>query len=124
VSLTLDELLAASGLTRHQLSSLEEYGLVQGHAVADGRYYDGEDLVIAQKSAGFLAHGVEARHLRMFKTAAEREAALLEQLVMPLVKQRNADGQQQAHETVVELAGLAQSLRAALLRAALSKDLG
>jgi DNA-binding transcriptional MerR regulator len=124
VSLTVDELLAASGLTRQQLTSLEEYGLVQGHAVADDHYYDGEDLVIAQKSAGFLAHGVEARHLRMFKTAAEREASLLEQLVMPLVKQRNADGQQQAHETVVELAGLAQSLRAALLRAALSKDLG
>ncbi|HMJ74762.1 MAG TPA: MerR family transcriptional regulator [Iamia sp.] len=123
VSLTADELLAASGLTRLQLSSLEEYGLVRGHAVADGRYYDGEDLVIAQKSAGFLSRGIEARHLRMFKTAAEREAALLESLVMPLVKQRNAEGQQQAHDTVVELASLAQGLRAAFLRAALSDQL-
>ena len=123
VSLTLDELLAASGLTRLQLASLEEYGLVRGHAVADDRYYDGEDLVIAQKSAGFLTRGIEARHLRMFKTAAEREAALLESLVMPLVKQRNVEGQQQAHETVAELAALGQALRAAFLRAALSDQL-
>jgi DNA-binding transcriptional MerR regulator len=123
VSLTVDEMLAASGLTRLQLASLEEYGLVRGHAVADDRYYDGEDLVIAQKSVGFLSRGIEARHLRMFKTAAEREAALLESLVMPLVKQRNAEGQQQAHETVAELAALGQSLRAAFLRAALSDQL-
>lgn len=123
VSLTLDELLAASGLTRQQLASLEEYGLVRGHAVADDRYYDGEDLVVAQKSAAFLSRGIEARHLRMFKTAAEREAALLESLVLPLVKQRNAEGQQQAHETVAELAAVGQSLRAAFLRAALADTL-
>jgi DNA-binding transcriptional MerR regulator len=123
VSLTVDELLAASGLTRQQLASLEEYGLVRGHAVADDRYYNGEDLVIAQKAAGFLSRGLEARHLRMFKTAAEREAALLESLVMPLVKQRSAEGQQQAHETVAELAALGQGLRAAFLRAALSDQL-
>lgn len=123
VSLTSDELLAASGLTRMQLQSLEEYGLVAGHTVGDDRFYDGEDLVVAQKAAGFLTRGVEARHLRMYKVAAEREAALLEQLVLPLVKQRNADGQRQATETVAELAALGQSLRAALLRAALGKDL-
>ncbi len=123
VSLTLDELLAASGLTRAQLQSLEEYGLIAGHAVGDDRFYDGEDLVVAQKGAGFLARGVEARHLRMYKVAAEREAALLEQLVLPLVKQRNADGHRQATETVAELAALGQSLRAALLRTALGKDL-
>ncbi len=123
VSLTADELLAASGLTRSQLASLEEYGLVKGHAVADDRYYDGEDLVIAQKSATFLAHGVEARHLRMFKTAAEREASLLEQLVLPLVKQRSADAHQQAQATVAELASVGQALRAAFLRSALSDQL-
>lgn len=123
VSLTVDELLAASGLTRQQLSSLEEYGLVRGHSVTGDRYYDGEDLVIAQKAAGFLSRGIEARHLRMFKTAAEREAALLESLVMPLVKQRSAEGQQQAHQTVAELAALGQGLRAAFLRAALSDQL-
>ena len=83
------------------------------------RFYDGEDLVVAQKSAGFLAHGVEARHLRMFKTAADREAALLEQIVLPLVKQRRTEARAEALELVAELASLGQGLRAALLRAAL-----
>ncbi len=122
-SLTVDEVLAASGLTAAQLSSLEEYGLVRGEVVGDARFYDGDDLVIAQKAAGFLAHGVEARHLRLFKTAADREAALLESLVLPLVKQRNPAARGQAQDTLVELAGLGQGLRAAFLRAALSEHL-
>lgn len=123
VSLTTDELLAASGLEPSQLASLVDYGLVAGHTVGADTYYDGEDLVIAQKSAGFLTHGVEARHLRMFKTAAEREAALLEQLVLPLVKQRSRDTRDEAQATVAELASLGQGLRAALLRAALAPHL-
>lgn len=123
VSLTTDELLAASGLEPSQLASLADYGLVAGHTVGADTYYDGEDLVIAQKAAGFLAHGVEARHLRMFKTAAEREAALLEQLVLPLVKQRSRDARDDAQATVAELASLGQGLRAALLRAALAPHL-
>jgi hypothetical protein len=123
VSLTTDELLAASGLEPSQLASLVDYGLVAGHTVGADTYYDGEDLVIAQKSAGFLTHGVEARHLRMFKTAAERAAALLEQLVLPLVKQRSRDTRDEAQATVAELASLGQGLRAALLRAALAPHL-
>ncbi len=123
VSPTPDELLVASGLAPKQLASLEEYGLVTGHEVGADRYYDGEDLVIAQKAAGFLAHGIEARHLRMFKTTADREAALLEQIALPLVKQRRAESRDEAQDLVAELAGLGQGLRAALLRAALGEHL-
>lgn len=120
VSLTADELLAASGLTRAQLASLEEYGLLGGHSVGDDRYYGGDDLVVAQKAVGFLTHGLEARHLRMFKNAADREAALLEQLVLPLMKQRSPGSREEAQATVAELASLGQAMRAALLRRALS----
>jgi DNA-binding transcriptional MerR regulator len=123
VSLTADEMLAASGLSAAQLTSLQDYGLVHGQAMGADTYYDGDDLVIAQKAAGFLAHGVEARHLRLFKTTADREAALLEQLVLPLVKQRSPDARRQAQDTLLELASLGQGLRAALLRASLSEHL-
>lgn len=123
VSLTPDELLAASGLTSPQLASLEEYGLVAGHDVGTDRHYDAEDLVIAQNAAGFLAHGVEARHLRMFKTTADREAALLEQIALPLVKARRTDSRDEAQDLVAELARLGQGLRAALLRSALADHL-
>jgi len=123
VSLTPDELIAASGLTRGQLGSLEEYGLVSGQVVGDERYYGGEDLIVAQKAAGFFGRGLEARHLRMFKTAADREAAMLEQLVLPLVRQRSPEGRAEMQATIAELAGLGQGLRAALLRSALADHL-
>ena len=63
------------------------------------RFYDGEALVVAQKSAAFLARGLEPRHLRMFKLAAEREAGFLEQVVMPLMKQRNPGATRAGHRT-------------------------
>jgi hypothetical protein len=123
VSLSIDELSSASGLTREQLHELEEYGLLAGHRVGSDTYYDGDALMIAQKSATFLRHGIEPRHLRMFKVAAEREAGFLEQVVMPMLKQRNPAARQQAVELLAELAGLGQSLRAALLRHALRDHL-
>jgi DNA-binding transcriptional MerR regulator len=123
VSLSVDELSSASGLTREQLHDLEEYGLLSGQRVGSDTYYDGDALMIAQKSAAFLRHGIEPRHLRMFKVAAEREAGFLEQVVMPMLKQRNPAARQQAVELLSELAGLGQSLRAALLRHALRDHL-
>ncbi len=119
VSLTLAALASASGLAIGQLRELEEYGLVAGSNVGADVYYDGDALVVAQKAAGFLRHGIEPRHLRMFKVAAEREAGFLEQVVMPMVKQRNPQARQQAVITLGELAALGQSLRSALLRRAL-----
>ena len=119
VSLTLDELASASVLRPQQLRELEQFGLIEGRSVGAEVFYDGDALVVAQKSAGFLRHGIEPRHLRMFKIAAEREAGFLEQVVMPMMKQRNPDARRKAVTTLGELAGLGQSLRAALLRNAL-----
>ena len=71
-------------------------------------YYGDDALIVAQLAAGFMGHGVEARHLRMYKVAAEREAGVFEQLVMPLLKQRNPGARQQATERLDELAGLGE----------------
>ena len=68
---------------------LEKFGLIAGQRPMGGIvYYDRDALGVAQLAAGFLKFGVEARHLRMYKTAAERESAFFEQLVMPMLKQR------------------------------------
>jgi DNA-binding transcriptional MerR regulator len=118
-SLTLAELGAASGLETRHLEELERYGLLAGRPVAGTVYYDEDALVVANLAAGFMRYGVEARHLRMYKTAAEREASFFEQVVMPMLKQRNPQARRQATETLGELARLGQSLRAAMLRHAL-----
>lgn len=117
VALSALELGAAAGIELEALRELEKYGLVIGRELGDDTYYDGDALLVATKSAAFFKHGIGARHLRMFKVAAEREAGFLEQVALPLLKQRNPEARRQAVELVDELVGLGHDLRAALLRA-------
>ena len=123
VSLTAGELVGASGISFESLRELEQYGLIAGRTLGDDTYYDGDALLVATKAAGFIAHGIGARHLRMFKVAAEREAGFLEQVAMPLLKQRNPQARRQAVELVEELSALGHDLRAVLLRAKLRHHL-
>jgi DNA-binding transcriptional MerR regulator len=118
-SLTREELLSASGLSEHQLGELERFGLLESRSVTGTESFDGDALVVARLAATFAGHGVEARHLRMYKMAADREAGFYEQVVMPMAKQRNPAVRRQARETLVELARLGESMRNALLRASL-----
>ena len=111
VSFTLEELAEASGLTQRQLGELVRYGLLAGHSVAGDTFYDGDALIVARTAAGFMRFGIEARHLRMYKVAAEREAGFMEQVVMPLLKQRNPTARQQAADNLGELASLGEQLR-------------
>jgi DNA-binding transcriptional MerR regulator len=118
-SLTLQELAASCGLEPGDLKDLERFGLISGRTVGGTAYYEDDALAAAHVAAGFMKFGVEARHLRMYKTAAEREAGFFEQVVMPMLKQRNPDARRQASETLAELARLGQQLRSAMLRNAL-----
>lgn len=119
VSMTFDELRSASGLEPAALRELERFGLVEGKPVGGQTYYDEDALVVARLCASFGKHGVEARHLRMYKTAVERESGFYEQVIMPLIKQRNPASRRQALDTLAELSQLGGDLRSALLRAAL-----
>ncbi len=124
VSFTFDELLAATGLTAGQARELEQYGLIESGEVAGDPIYGDDAVVVARKAAVFFRHGAEPRHLRMFKVAADREAGFFEQIILPLLKQRNPAAKQQAIENLNELAQLGEALHAAFLRAALREHLG
>jgi DNA-binding transcriptional MerR regulator len=116
---TREELALATGLTEQAIAELEGFGLIASRDVGGSAYFDEEAATIAALAAGFARHGVEARHLRMYKNAAERESGLFEQVVMPMIKQRNPQARQQAVVTLDELANLSIELRRALLRQAL-----
>ena len=123
-SFTIDELAEVSGVDVAALHELEKYGLLAGQRPMGGIvYYDRDALAVARLAAGFFKFGVEARHLRMYKTAAANEAAFFEQLTMALRKQRNPDARRQAVEQVAELMKLGAGLRAVMLKAALDADL-
>ncbi len=117
------DLCTLSGLTASQLVELESYGLISGRGAGSTSLYSNSDLAIAKAAAEFLARGVDARHLRGWKQSAEREASLFEQLVLPLVRQRNPQSRQQAAANLAELSQLGSELRAALLGSALRHHL-
>jgi DNA-binding transcriptional MerR regulator len=116
VNLTLEELVSACGLPADRIRELERYGLLTSRTVGGTAYFDEDALVVASVAGAFARHGVEARHLRMYKNAADRESGLFEQVVMPMIKQRNPQARQQALDSLEELSALGQELRQALLR--------
>jgi DNA-binding transcriptional MerR regulator len=115
------EFAEAAGLTEQQLADCVEFGLVAPDAHDRLRP---SDLPVARAAAGLARHGIEPRHLRLHRTAAEREAALLEQLVTPTLRARSDDARSRAAEQLTELAGLSAQLHAALLEARLREVLG
>jgi DNA-binding transcriptional MerR regulator len=113
-----DELCAMASVTKDQLAQLEDYGVVPKRNGVGELY--GEDAVeIAAAAGGFLRAGVDARHLRAWRTSVEREAGLYEQLILPTLRQRNPQARGQAATHLAELDVLGAKLRAAMMRAAL-----
>ena len=96
VNRSLEDLAKESGLTLRELGDLERFGLIAPRSMGQITYYDDEALIVARLAAGFHRHGIETRHLRMFKVGAEREAALFEQLITPLLRKRTAEAREQA----------------------------
>ncbi len=123
-SLSADELCAASGLSLEEVAGLESFGLVESVTVAGIETYDEDALTMANLAAAFGSFGIEPRHLRLYRNAADRELGLIEQVVIPLLRQRNPESRQKAVERADELAALGQSMRATLLRQALRRHLG
>jgi DNA-binding transcriptional MerR regulator len=119
VSMSRRDLMTAAGLEEHQLADLERFGLLRGAPMGRDLVYDEDALVVARLAASFGRFGVEARHLRMYKNAAEREVGFFEQIVQPTLKQRNPTAKPQAFEQLAELAALGANLRGAMIRAAL-----
>ena len=117
------DLCHLAGLTATQLAELESYGLLSGKGTGAATLYTAADLAIAEAAAGFMQHGVEARHLRAWRQAAEREASLFEQMILPLLRQRNPKARQQAVATLTTLSSLGAQLRSAIVRSALGHHL-
>jgi DNA-binding transcriptional MerR regulator len=118
------ELAAASGLDDAQLAELESFGLIRPVREQGGApRFDEAAVEVAQVAAGFFRRGVEARHLRMYRTSAEREAVLFAQVLLPYMRQRNPEARARVQDELVELATLGRRLRTVLLREAAGETL-
>lgn len=114
VTLTRAELVEAAGATDKQIAALEQHGLV---SPTRSGHYDGDALAVARICMELGAFGLEPRHLRPFRTAADREIDLVEQAVSPLQRMRSDDAASRAEEAAREIAALSLQLRTALVRA-------
>ncbi|WP_399882615.1 MerR family transcriptional regulator [Streptomyces sp. BBFR51] len=111
-----DELLATAGIDDRELKEWESYGLLA--PLPDGAY-DAEAVTVASLVVQLGRFGIEPRHLRVMKAAADRDAGLVDQVVAPLKRHRNPQTRAHAQARTKELAGLAVQLHAALVQTAL-----
>ena len=114
--LTRRELARSAGLEDWQLNELESFGLLEPAGYNGGdALFDDEAQAVASAAAGFYAHGISARHLRMYKHFAEREAALFQQVMLQYIRQRNPEARAKAQQELASLSRLGRALRSALL---------
>ena len=111
VRMTRAELAEAAGVAVSTVKEIEDFGLLVG---VDG-YFSSDDLSVMVSIGSLLSFGIEPRHLRGFKAAADREIGLVQQVVTPLAKSKG-DGAQRAGEVAREIAALSVALHSALVR--------
>ena len=111
------EVLVAANISEKTLKELERYGIVRAHLVGSTELYDEVDLQILQASAKFIELGIDSRHLKAWRSAADQEVSLFESRVVPLMRQRNPKARQQALQMFAELVDQGAKLRAALIAA-------
>ncbi len=117
VTMSEEELARAAGLTRRQVEELVSEGVLQPTKQADRSVvYTDSDLTVARAAHRLLSHGLESRHLRTMRLAAEREVDLLRQLVTPLLRHRNPDNRRKAAEILADCGQAVGELQGELAR--------
>jgi len=108
--LDLGELCERAAITHELARELEEYGLLHSRRSGSDKLYPAGDVDVAVACEKLSRFGISARHLRTFRTAADREAGLLQQLVAPSLRSRNPERREAAVQQLQTLAELAQEL--------------
>jgi hypothetical protein len=121
LQMTADELAASTGVDRGVIDGLTSFGLLRPDRMNDEAIYDGDDLVVLRIVKDFFKYGVEPRHLTMYRHFADRESAFFQQIILPMVRQRNPEAQRHAADAVGDLSGISRRLKQALLRANLRR---
>jgi DNA-binding transcriptional MerR regulator len=120
VRLSRRELIKIAEISEDLLVQLEQFALISPRPGTG--HYDTDALVLAQTARQLADFGFEPRHLRAFKTAADREVGLVEQVVAPLQRGRDASAQGRAEDAVSEIAALSVRLHATLVKTGLRRS--
>ncbi|MGH2832163.1 MAG: transcriptional regulator FtsR [Solirubrobacteraceae bacterium] len=112
---SLEDMLEETHTERKLVEELEEYGIIKGEARGGVRYYDETEREIVGAVAELARYGVGGRNLRVFRSSADREASLLQQILAPALRSRNPQRRKEAIEALENLATVTTHLKHLLL---------
>jgi adenine phosphoribosyltransferase len=111
----LEDILEDTGADRALVKELEDFGVIRGEKHDGELMYDDTEREIVRAVTELKRFGVGGRNLRVFRTSADREAALLEQILAPALRSRNPERRKEAVEALENLAAVASHLKHLLL---------
>ncbi len=112
---SLEDVVEETGAEARLVTELEDYGIIEGELRGGARYYDETEREIVRAVTELTRYGVGGRNLRVFKTSADRESALLQQILAPSLRSRNPERRKEAIEALENLAAVASHLKHLLL---------
>jgi DNA-binding transcriptional MerR regulator len=112
---SIDDVLEDTKAEAKLVRELEEYGVVKGEMRGGVRYFDETEREIIAAVAELARYGVGGRNLRVFRSSADREANLLQQILAPALRSRNPERRKEAVEALENLAAVATHLKHLLL---------
>jgi DNA-binding transcriptional MerR regulator len=112
---SIDDVVEETGAAPKLVAELEEYGIIAGQTRAGVRHYDETEREIIRAVAELARYGVAGRNLRVFRTSADRESQLLQQILAPALRSRNPERRREAIEALENLAAVASHLKHLLL---------
>ncbi|WCB93971.1 putative HTH-type transcriptional regulator [Baekduia alba] len=121
---SLDDVVEDTRAEPSLIAELEEYGVIKGENRAGTKYYDETEREIIRAVTELARYGVGGRNLRAFRTSADREAALLQQILAPALRSRNVERRKEAVEALENLAAVTTHLKHLLLIRDLRKIVG
>ncbi|MHB8694600.1 MAG: transcriptional regulator FtsR [Solirubrobacteraceae bacterium] len=112
---SLDDVVEDTGATAKLVAELVEFGVIKGEQRAGIRYFDETDREIVRAVSELARYGVGGRNLRVFRSSADREAQLLQSILAPALRSRNAERRKEALEALENLASVTTHLKHLLL---------
>jgi len=112
---SVEDVVEETGADQPLIQELEDYGILQAQVRDGTRYYDETEREIVRAVRELTRYGVGGRNLRVFRTSAERESALLQQILAPALRSRNPERRKEAIDTLENLAAVASHLKHLLL---------
>ena len=112
---SLEDVVEETGADPRLIAELEDFGIIAGDQRSGTKFYDETEREIVRAATELSRYGVAGRNLRVFKTSAERESALLQQILAPGLRSRNPERRKEAVEALENLAAVASHLKHLLL---------